>query len=94
MTDPTWGIFLYFFIIIALFGAHYLQRVIGALGADILPAHVHPTDDGLNLAFAARGKLDCPDAIHKRLRLTPHFEPSQSPVRAADALLITAILED
>ena len=29
-----------------------------------------------NLAFAARGKLDCPEAFHNRLRLTPHFEPN------------------
>jgi hypothetical protein len=48
---------------IALFGAHYLQRVIGALAADILPGTCPPTDDGFILTFAARGKLEWPDAF-------------------------------
>jgi hypothetical protein len=58
---------------IALFGAHYLQRVIGALVADVLPAtRPRRCTMGLNLAFAPEAKLDCPDVFHNRLRLTPH----------------------
>ena len=41
----------------------------------ISAGHVHPTDDGY-FAFAATGKLDCPEAFHNRWRLTPLFEPS------------------
>ena len=75
---------------IALFGAHYLQRVIGALAAHILPGTRPPRCTmGLNLTFAPEAKLDCPDVFHNRLRLTPHFEPSPIPLTAADPLLIS-----
>jgi len=84
---------LYFFIIITLLGALYLQRVVGGLAADILPSTRPPGRRCLIWGFDAKGKLDCAEAFIIRLVDAPLLAKHISAHTGRPVVDQTAILQ-